>query len=233
MFALFKKELSYYLKNPVGYIVVFLFAVFSVFLFVKDIFVIGIASMQSFFSVIPWLLLIFVPAITMRSIAEEKRINTIETLLTLPLSETQIILAKFFATLSLAGIALLLTVGLPISLSFLSKIYLPEVLAGYVGCLFLASSYIAVSLFFSAQTKNQVVAFLLSAISLFFISSLSSDFLAGMLPKFVQDSLSYYAPLYHYQNFTKGVMDIRSIIYFLSGTAVFLFLTILSLEKRD
>lgn len=233
MKALFSKELNYYLKNPVGYIIVILFSVFAVFLFVKDMFVIGLASLQSFFSVIPWLFLVFIPAISMRSLSEEKRLNTIETLLTLPLSETQVVLAKFFALVALSGIALLLTVGLPLSLSYLAKIYIPEVFVAYIGCLLLAATYISISLFFSVQTKNQVVAFLLSAVSLFIVSSLSSDFLASVLPRFVQDAVTTFAPINHYQNFTKGVVDLRSLVYFISATAVFLLLTIISLEKKD
>src|SRR3989344_9699856 len=91
---LYKKELNYYLNNPIGYIVVVLFAVFANFLFVKDIFVIGSVSLRPFFSFLPWLFLVFVPALTMRVLSEEKRINTIEVLLTLPISELQIVLAK-------------------------------------------------------------------------------------------------------------------------------------------
>ena len=92
---LYKKELNYYLNNPIGYIVVVLFAVFANFLFVKDIFVIGSASMRPFFSILPWLFLVFIPALSMRTLSEEKRVNSIEILLTLPVSETQVVLAKF------------------------------------------------------------------------------------------------------------------------------------------
>jgi len=91
MITLYKKELSYYLSNSVGYIILILFAGFANFLFVKDVFLLGSVSMRPFFSVIPWLFMIFVPAISMRSISEERRTNTIETLLTLPVSETQIV----------------------------------------------------------------------------------------------------------------------------------------------
>src|SRR3989344_5665671 len=105
---LYKKEIAYYLNNPIGYIVVILFAVFANFLFVKDIFVVGSASMRPFFSFLPWLFLVFVPALTMRILSEEKRVNTLEVLLTLPVSETQVVLAKFFALLTVAAVGLLL-----------------------------------------------------------------------------------------------------------------------------
>jgi len=132
MKTLYKKELNYYLNNPIGYIILVLFGVFANFLFVKDIFVVGSASMKPFFSFLPWLLLVFIPALTMRIFAEEKRTNTIEVLLTLPVSETQIVLAKFFTLVTVTGLGLILTFGLPLTLSILTKVYYPEILIGYL-----------------------------------------------------------------------------------------------------
>jgi len=232
MKTLYKKELNYYLNNPIGYIVVILFAIFANFLFVKDLFLVGSASMKSFFSLLPWLFLVFVPALVMRILSEEKRVNTIETLLTLPVSETQIVLAKFFTLLTLLIVALLLTTALPISLSILTRMYLSEIAVGYLGAVFLGSSFIALAMFFSVQTKNQVVAFLLAALTTFFLLVLSTDFTASVLPKTLQDFFSYFSPSYHLQNFIKGLIDFRSTLYFLSLTALFLFLTIVDLEKR-
>lgn len=233
MLTLYKKELSYYLNNPIGYIIVILFGIFANFLFVKDIFVVGSASLRPFFSFLPWLFVVFIPAISMRILSEEKRTNTIETLLTLPISETQIVLAKFLAVLTLVFVGLLLTFGLPIALSFVSKLYLPEILVGYSGALFLAAAYVGISMYFSSQTKNQVVAFLASAIVLFVITVMNSDFVAPVLPKFIMDALTYFSPLYHLDTFIKGVIDARSLVYFVSLTALFLFFTIIDLEKRQ
>lgn len=237
MFALYKKELHYYLNNPIGYIILVLFGVFANFWFLKDIFVINSASMKPFFAVLPWIYLVFIPALTMRSVSEEKRTNTIETLLTLPISETQIILAKFGALVTLVLIGLILTLGLPISLYLLTSevsipIYLPEVLIGYLGVFLVGALFTAISLFFSSQTKNQVIAFLLSAFVLFILNVLVSDFM-GFLPKAIQDILAYTSPNYHVQNFTKGVVDLRSMIYFISTTGLALFFSIVELEKRD
>ncbi len=232
MKTLFKKELRYYLNNPIGYIIVILFAVFANFMFVKDIFVVGSASMQPFFSTLPWLLIIFVPALAMRILSEETRTNTIEVLLTLPVSETQIVLAKFFALVTLMVAALLLTIGLPVSLFFLARLYLPEVIIGYIGALFIASAFISVSMFFSSVTKNQVVALLSSVIALFVLLVLGSDFMANVLPRSLLNVMTYYTPMYHLQNFINGVFDLRSAVYFISIIAVFLFITIIRLEKR-
>lgn len=233
MKTLYKKELRYYINNPIGYIIAVLFAVFANFLFVKDIFVVGSASMRPFFSLLPWLFLIFVPALTMRILSEERKNNTIEVLLTLPVSETQIVLAKFFALCTLIGLALLLTMGLPISLLFLTKLYIPEIIVSYIGSLLLAGVCISVTLFFSSQTKNQVVAFLSSVITLFVLLVLGTDFMASVFPKIILDFLNYFTPQYHLANFVKGVVDLRSVMYFVTLIAVSLFLTIVSLEKRD
>lgn len=237
MFTLYKKELSYYLNNPIGYIIIVIFAIFANFMFVKDLFLSGSGSMRPFFGFLPWLLMIFIPAISMRSISEEKRNNTIETLLTLPISEIQIVLAKFLALLTLTVIGLMLTLGLPITLYILTntefgRLYIPEVVSGYIGLVLLSASFISISMFFSSQTKNQVIALIMSVLSLFFLIVLSSDFLT-FLPRIVQDALVAISPLLHLQNFTKGVIDVRSLFYFLSCTGVFLFLTVIDLEKRD
>ena len=205
MLTLYKKELNYYLNNPIGYIITILFALFANFIFIKDIFIISSASLKPFFSILPWLLLIYIPALTMRALSEEKKTNTLELLLTLPISESQIVLSKFFALLTLTILGFFLTFFLPISLSFLTKIYLPEIIIGYLGLIFISSLFI----------------------------SLSSDFLASVLPKIIQNNLIFLSPLYHLDNFIKGIVDFRSIFYFISFSLVFLFLTIIDLEKRD
>lgn len=233
MLNLYKKELKYYLNNPIGFIIVVLFAVFANFMFVKDLFAVGSASMKPFFSLLPWLFLVFVPALTMRILSEERKNNTIEVLLTLPVSESQIVLSKFLALCTLMGIALLLTMGLPISLTILTKLYIPEIIISYIGSLLLAGVCIGITMFFSSQTKNQVVAFLTSIIIFFLLLVLGTDFMATILPKTVLDFLTYFTPQYHLGNFIKGVIDLRSIIYFISLIAISLFLTVVSLERRD
>lgn len=232
MYTLYKKELSYYLDNAIGYIVVILFAAFANFLFVKDLFVVGTASMRLFFGFLPWLFLIFIPALSMRILSEEKRTNTIETLLTLPVSETQIVLAKFLALVSVMTIGLVLTISLPISLAFLSGLYIPETIVGYIGVICMGASFIAISMFFSSQTKNQVVAFLTSIIVLFLLTVLATDFMSTVLPESILDYAAIFSPIYHLQNFIKGIIDIRSVFYFFGLTSIFLFLTITDLEKR-
>lgn len=233
MYTLFKKELNYYLNNPIGYITVILFATLANFFFVKDIFVIGSASMKPFFSFLPWILLIFIPALTMRIFADERKLNTIETLLTLPVSETKIVGAKFLSLATLMAITLVLTCGLPLSLSLLAKIYYPEIIVGYLGVFLMSLSFISLSMFVSNNTKNQIIAFLISTIMIFFLLILTTDLLGSSLPQFIQNNLVVLTPSYHLQNFIKGIIDFRSLFYFISFTITFLFLTIVDLEKRN
>jgi ABC-2 type transport system permease protein len=230
---LLKKELAFYFNNPIGYITAILFAVFSNFLFMKDLFLRGDTSMRSFFEIAPWLLLIFIPALGMRVFAEEKRINTIETLITLPVYEATIVLAKFIALLIFAAITLLLTISIPFSLALLGKVVVSEIIVSYIGVILYSMGLIAISIYFSSTTKNQILAFLFSIIVGFLLMVVGSDFLSSVLPNLIQEWLSFLSPIYHYENFLKGVLDLRSVGYFISLSLTFIFLTIINLEKRD
>lgn len=232
MKTLFKKEINYYLNNPLGYIIVILFAVFINFWVVKDVFVSSVASIKPFFNLLPWFLMIFVPALSMRIFAEEKKVNTIEVLLTLPLNEVTIFLAKFLALFILVCLGLVLTFGLPLFLAFFSHLSLVEVIVGYLGALLLSAVFISLSIFLSNKTKNQVIAFLLALIVNFILLVLTTDFLASIMPKIVLDLFNLYSPINHYQNFIKGLVDLRSLFYFLSFFLVFFLLTVIDLKRR-
>ncbi len=238
MKSLIRKELGHYFNNPYGYIILAVFGVFANFLFVKDLFVVGTVSMRQFFALVPWVAMVFVPAIAMRSLSEERRLNTIEILRTLPCTETQIVLSKFVAIVITASVGLVLTLGLPVSLNLLGaktggSLYLPEVLIGYLGLVAYMGMGIAISLFYSGMTANQVVALLLSTVTLFVLNLVGSDFVSTVLPKFAQDILMTLSPINHLETFVKGVLDIRAIFYFVSVIAIFIFLTIVDLEKRS
>jgi len=232
MKALYRKELMQFLNSPVGYTVPVVFAVFLGYLFLKDVFIIGTASMKSFFSVAPWLLFILIPALSMRSISEEKKTNTLEVLLTLPLSEEKIVRAKFASIFTLIAITLALTFSIPLVLGFLAKLYFPEILVGYLGLLLLSLSYLSFSLYISSKVVNQIASFSLSVTLLFLITTLSSDFLANLLPKVAQDFLLLVSPILHLDNFAKGVLDLRSLFYFIVFSLVFYQLTVKELQKR-
>lgn len=189
--------------------------------------------MRYFFNILPWLFLVFVPATAMRVFAEEKRTNTLEVLLTLPLSELMIVVAKFTALLIFNIIVLILTLSIPIGLMFISAPNLTEILVAYIGAILLVSFSTAISLFFSSLTKNQIIAFLSSAILLFVLTVLGTEFFNSFIPSLIQPYLVLFSPMYHYESFLKGLIDFRSIIYFFTLTSVFIFLTVINIERRD
>lgn len=233
MKALYKKELMQLLNSPVGYSVPIVFALFLGYLFIKDVFVVGSASLKPFFSVAPWLLFILIPALSMRSISEEKRANTIEILMTLPLSEGVIVFAKLLSLFTVVAITLCLTLSVPLVLGYISALYLPEIIVGYIGLLLLSLLYLSFSLYISSRVSNQIASFSISAIILFLVTTLSSDFLANLLPKTAQDLLLFGSPLLHLDNFVKGVVDLRSLSYFAMLIVLFFKLTIIELQKRS
>lgn len=229
---LYKKELMHYLNSPVGYTVPIVFALFLGYLFIKDVFVIGSASLKPFFSVAPWLLFVLIPALSMKSISEEKQNNTIEVLLTLPISESQIVFAKLMSLFTITAVTLGLTCSIPIVLGFISNLYIPEIIIGYIGLILLSLLYLSFSLYVSSKVSSQIASFSISVVSLFLITTLSSDFLANIFPKTVQDILIFGSPLLHLENFVKGVVDLRSLSYFLFLILVFFDLTVKELQKR-
>ncbi len=233
MFALYKKELQHYLNGISGYLYLLFFSTLAVFLFIKDIFIVNSASMQPFFSLLPWLLIIFVPIFCAGLLSLEKKQNTLELLLSLPLKESSIIISKFLAATTFLLLSLLFTISLPLSLYIAARIYLPQVIVGYLGALFLGMTFISVSIYFSSLFESQVLSFLSSFILLFFSLFLGTDFFTSIFPKQVQDLLIVLSPLYHYQNWTRGVIELRSVLYFLSVIIAFLFLSIVELEKRE
>lgn len=233
MLTLFKKELSFYFNNPIGYVVSVLFAVFANFLFIKDIFLRGDSSMRSFFDLLPWLLMIFIPALTMRIFAEEKRTNTIELLLSLPVSEFSLVVAKFLALVSFGGVSLALTFSLPVLLSIIGKPATSEIIVSYIGAVLLLAGFVALSQFFSSVTKNQIIAFLFSTVALFFLILLGSDFFSTVIPHIMSEYVAVFSPLNHYNSFLKGLVDVRAVFYFTSFIVLFIFMTVISVEKRD
>lgn len=233
MKAIYKKELGHFFNNPLGFIVIVLFALFSNFLFIKDIFSFGSASMRPFFVTTGWLLSIFIPALTMRSFAEEKRNNTLETLLTLPIGERDIVFGKILAVLTVIAISLALTLALPIALTFVSSLYFPEIITGYLGLFLMSMSFTAITVFFSLKTNNQIVAFFISALVLFILIAFSSDFVASFVPRSVSDTVVFVMPLTHLDPFMKGILDLRSIVYFLALTGLFTYISSSELEQRS
>ena len=241
MFALLKKEISSFLNSLIGYLVVIVFLLINgLFLWVFplqfNIIDAGFASIDNLFMLSPYVFLFLIPAITMRSFADEQKTGTIELLLTKPLTDMQIIVSKY-----LAGLVLVLFALLPTLVYFFSvyklgfppgNIDLGGMWGSYLGLIFLGAGFVAIGIFASSLTQNQIVAFIIAVLLcgfLFlgfeFIHSLS---LFGKIDLFIQ-SLGMNA---HYTSISRGVIDSRDIIYFGSLIAIFLLLTKLKLESR-
>jgi len=220
VWTLTKKELSGYFDSLSGYIVLIAFLGFTGFftwLYGSDIFIRKQADLVVFFSIAKWTLFFFIPAITMRLISEEKNTGTIELLLTKPITEVQLVAGKFFAAFLLVAIALGLTIVYYISISYLGNVDHGSIISGYVGLLLFSAAYIAIGLFASSISKNQIVAFLLALfIGIFFqiIFDILSNSISGMTGK-IFDFLSLSS---HLDSISRGVWDTRDIIYFLSIT---------------
>jgi len=220
-----KHELQTTFDSLIAYIMIISFLGFSGFFtwfFGGDIFYVNQASLNTFFNVAYWTLFFFIPALTMKLIAEEKRGGTMEMLLTKPISERQIIFGKFLAILLLIGIALALTLPYYITVWSLGPIDHGAVWSGYFGLILMSSAYISIGIFTSCLTNNQIVAFLIALlIGIFFhviFNMLSSNFTGPISSVFNYLSLST-----HFESISRGVIDSKDIIYFLS--VIFLGLT--------
>ncbi|MGB3608303.1 gliding motility-associated ABC transporter permease subunit GldF [Psychroserpens sp.] len=241
MFALFKKEINTFFASPIGYLVIAIFLVLNglfLWLFKGDFNILdnGFADLSNFFLLAPWILVFLVPAVTMRSFADEKKQGTLELLLTRPISHLQIVLGKYFGAVVLIVIALIPTL---LYVYTISKLGNPEgnldvgsVMGSYFGLLFLVAAYTAIGIFASSLTDNQIVAFIIAVFICFFFyfgfEGLSNYNLFG-------DTL-YIETLgmeTHFKSMGRGVLDTRDLIYFLSVTAFFILLTLLNIKRAN
>ncbi len=230
-----KKELESYFDSLIAYILLILFLGFSGFftwLFGSDIFFVGQATLQSFFSVAYWTLFFFTPALTMRLLAEERKTGTIELLLTKAVTDRQVVVGKFLSAVLLVVIALLFTFPYVITLSKIGNIDAGEIICGYVGLTLMSAAYISIGLYASSITNNQIVAFLLAlSVGIFF--HIIFEVLAGSFTGFVAQIFTTLSLGNHFESISRGVVDSRDLIYFASIIFLGLFLSELSLTKRN
>lgn len=235
IFIIARKELQSFFDSLIAYILLVLFLGFSGFftwMFGSDIFLVGQATMRGFFSVAYWSLFFFIPALTMRLLAEEKKTGTIELLLTKAVSDRQVVIGKFLGALSLVAIALLFTLPYVITLSRIGNLDQGEVVSGYLALLLMSAAYTGIGLLASSVTNNQIVAFL-SAISVGLMFHLIFEVLAGNTSGILSAVFSALSLSTHYESISRGVLDSRDVIYFLSVTTIGLLLAELSISKRN
>jgi ABC-2 type transport system permease protein len=229
------RELRSFFDSLMAYIMLVAFLGFSGFftwLYGSDIFFIGQASLQVFFAIAYWTLFFFIPALTMRLLAEEKRSGTIEMLLTKPISDWQVVLGKFTSVMLLILIALALTIPYFITVSSLGPIDHGATITGYLGLILMSAAYVSIGLFASGISNNQIVAFLLALfISIFF--HIIFDVLSFSLSGSMGSVFSYMSLSTHFDSISRGVIDSKDLIYFLSIVFVGLVSTEALLTRRN
>lgn len=225
-----RRELAAYFSGPIAYIVSGLFLAFTGFLFFSTFFLVNRAELRGFFALLPIMFAFFVPALTMRLFSEEWRSGSIETLLTLPVSSLDVSLGKFAAAFCFIVCMLLPTLSYVITATVLGAPDAGPIIGGYLGALFLAASFSATGLFASSLTANQIVAFFI-AFSISIALALVDIFLV-ILPAPVVGFLQFISAGAHFQSISRGILDSRDLLYFVSLTAAFLALTVKTLDLR-
>ena len=227
---IFQQELRSFFKSPVAYIVIVVYLVILGWFFTSNLFINNLATLRTVFEMTPFLLLFFAPAMTMRLISEEKKAGTLELLITKPIQESEIIVGKFLAAWTLYFFTLLPTLCYTISVGLLGSLDIGSVLGGYLGLLLVGGVFIAISVFGSSVTENQVVAFIVSLFIVFVLFML--DKVLFYLPSAVANVLEYVSIDYHFSNIARGVIDSRDLIYYASAVGFSLYLATAVLQKR-
>ena len=231
LLVIIKKELKSYFVSPIAYIVIVIFLIVTGWFFFSSFFLLARADLRNFFSLLPITLVFFVPAITMRTYAEEFGSGSYELVYTLPVTGRIILFGKFIASSIFVIVMLVTTVSYPIWIRSVGEIDWGPVVGGYFGAILLSATYCAVGLFTSSLTKNQIVAFISATAICFFLYIIDKTLF--LLPKFATGVLQYLSADYHFRNIAKGVLDTRDIVYFVSAIAVALFATHLATEERQ
>ncbi|MGI9412189.1 MAG: ABC transporter permease subunit [Hyphomicrobiales bacterium] len=239
--AIAKRELQAYFGTPIAYVFLAIFvALTGVFaFFIGGFFDRGEADLRPFFEYHPWLYLLLVPAIAMRLWSEERRSGTIELLMTLPVSITEVVIAKFLAGWAFLGLALVLTFPMWISVNILGDPDNGIIATSYLGSFLMAGAFLAIGSAVSALTRNQVIAFVVSASVCFLFVMSGTDIVLnvfrGWLPEFLLSAVSSMSFLTHFEDVSRGVIDLRDIVFYVSLICFWLFANavVISLKKAE
>lgn len=238
LWAVFRRELLGYFQTPVAYVFIAIFLLVSgLFTFyLGNFFERGKADLEPFFAWHPWLYLFLIPSITMRLWADERRSGSIELLMTLPLPIWQAVVGKFLAAWLFTAIALLGTLPIWVSVNYLGDPDNGIIVAGYLGSLLMAGGYLAIGSCLSALTRNQVIAFVLAVTACFGFTltgfPMVINFFAAFLPQVIVETLSLFSFLTNFTDITKGVLELRSLVYFATLIATFLFVNVVVLDMK-
>jgi ABC-2 type transport system permease protein len=228
--TVFRRELRSYFNSPVAYVVIVVFLAIVGWFFSSNLFLMNVASMRVVFELVPLVFLFFIPAITMRLLAEEQKTGTLELLTTRPVRDSEIVLGKFLAAWVLVAITLLPTLLYVIVLAFLGPLDIGPVVSGYLGLLLMAAVYIGIGLLASSLTENQIVAFITGFLVILALFLLNKVLI--YVPEGLASTFEFLGIDYHFSNIARGVIDSRDLIYFASLIGFSLLLATMSLERR-
>lgn len=232
--ALAGRELRAYFNSPIAYVFLLVFVGAALFTFfnLNAFFSRGRADLRGLFDAVPFLMVLLVPALTMRLWAEERKQGTVEVLLTLPAKEHELVAGKFLASLALLGCGLVLTLALPFTVEALGDLDWGPVIGGYSGALLLGAAYLAAGQFVSATTENQILAFILALVVCLGLFGLGTDAFAGLFPDRTAALLRSLGTGSRFQSIARGVIDLRDLVYYLSLTTLFLAASVATLRVR-
>jgi ABC-type uncharacterized transport system involved in gliding motility auxiliary subunit/ABC-type transport system involved in multi-copper enzyme maturation permease subunit len=224
-----RRELKTMFDQPMGYILLVVFLVINDFLFFRQIYLYRVASLRPMLDLLPWMFLFFVPAVTMRSFAEDIRTGTLEVVLSQPITEVQLLLGKYLGQTLFVWFALALTLPIPIGLSLGADLHSGVIFAQYVGAALLAASFTAVGVWTSNLTKHQITAFVIGVAVMFLLILIGLDPVLVGLPPALNSIAARLGVISHFRDIARGVIDLRDAIYFITLTAIFLSLAYLAL----
>jgi ABC-2 type transport system permease protein len=227
---IFRKEFRSYFVSPIAYIVIAIFLLVTGWFFFATFFLFGQANLRNFFSLLPIIFSFVIPAVTMRLVAEELNVGSYEILLSMPVTFTDVVLGKFLAALAFVVAMLIPTLAYAISVTALGQLDWGPVVGGYIGAILLGAAFAAIGLFASTLTRNQIIAFTMGMAICFILTLI--DKMLFFLPRNLLGILAYLGADYHFQNISKGIIDSRDIVYFLSVCFLALYAAYLALKHK-
>lgn len=232
VFAIARKEIRSYWNSPIAYIYVTVFLALVSWFFFESFFLQNQAALRDFFGLLPMAFVLFVPAVTMRLWAEEKKLGTIELLMTLPLKDHEVVLGKFLAAFFFLGVTILLSLPLAGIVAYLGKPDPGPIVGGYVGALLMGAAFLAIGIFFSSTTENQIIALVVSFVFAILLLLLDSSVILSRVPAPIAPVIDFLGIRSHFESIARGVLDSRDVLYFLSVTGFFLFLNVRTIQSR-
>ncbi len=227
---IFKKEFGDYFVSPIAYIVISIFLLITGWFFFKPFFLYNQANLRNFFNLLPIIFSFVIPAVTMRLFSEELSVGSYEILLTLPVTFLNVVLGKFLAGVAFIAAMLIPTLAYPISIAFLGQLDWGPVVGGYLGALLLGASFCAIGIFASSLTRNQIIAFILGMSICFSLTMI--DKVLFFIPRYMLEFFAYLGSGSHFENISKGVIDSRDILYFITVSFVGLYCTHLVMQEK-